>query len=663
MQRSRLKPLAVRFALGAVFGLTVFGVEGALLLKTGAVGVKIDTSGPFAALMAIVRPMLPPLLLKVAALYAVAGGVAGAVSVAGSSRAGRVLAFALGWLGLWSLFAWERAVLRPALFDDVPKIAPLLESIVGGGEPWHPRAAACVVALALAAWMLVKRRAPAMPLAFALGMFALWPRSEWLPAPSSRQAATSKSAKGPIVLIGVDALRVDRLKALGGSGAVTPHLDAFLTDATLFTNAFTPIAQTEPAWRSLLTARWPHRTGVRYPLTPQGKALPLPTLPAALDRAGYFTHFATDCSRFHFEDGLSGFALREQPPRGAINFLLEKLRFRAVGMFADNALGAAVFPEFIDNRALAGTHDPLGYAERLGERWNELAARGPALLAFHATAAHFPGDPTYPFYRRFVAEDEPLPRRLRMQFAPITATPSSRAWNRAGSEALYDELLAQADAQVGLLLAALKREGQYENATIVVFSDHGESFHADRPELAGATPVHGARLGAEENQILLAVKLPSGTAREVPRVDSLVRLVDIAPTLLELAGAEPLPASDGQSFAGVWRGEAISPRYLYAETGMTHALPEVFDPGHRAGTPRDFSLYRIRSDGVVEVDPEKHETILAEKDVGAFDGKSWVIDSPRADGTVTRRCSGACDNPALEVWLSQQRSPPRLSAR
>ena len=55
--------------------------------------------------------------------------------------------------------------------------------------------------------------------------------------------------------------------------------------------------------------------------------------------------FATDCSRFHWEGSDSGFATRLQPPRGAVNFLLEKLRYRGLGL--------CVFPE----RAYAG---PVG---------------------------------------------------------------------------------------------------------------------------------------------------------------------------------------------------------------------------------------------------------------------------------------------------------------
>ncbi|MFP2907351.1 sulfatase, partial [Pyxidicoccus sp. 3LFB2] len=425
---------------------------------------------------------------------------------------------------------------------------------------------------------------------------------------------------------------------------------------TLFTRAYTPIAQTEPAWRSLLTARWPHTTGVRYALTADSRLRLQPTFPETFAQAGWRTVFATDCSRFHAEGPASGFATRLQPPRGAVNFLLEKLRYRALGVFADHALGAAWVPEFIDNRALAGIHDPMGYAERLASRLVDEAREGPTLFAFHATAAHFPGDPVHPFYRRFVAPSEPLERRLRMHFAPVS--PGAKGgWSREGAEALYDELLAQADAQVGELLDALKRTGRYDDALIVLLSDHGESFHADRPDLAGATPVHGARLSEEEYRVLLAVKPPRGRGTGPAVVDTLVRLVDVGPTVLELSALAPLADVDGVSLAPLLRGEPLAtwePLPLYAETGFTHVLPEVFDAAHWPGAPRAFDAYRIRPDGVVEMGDAAHAAILREKDRGAFDGRRWWVDRPRADGGVLRTCEGDCEGPdayALEAWL------------
>ncbi|HME91417.1 MAG TPA: sulfatase-like hydrolase/transferase, partial [Myxococcaceae bacterium] len=571
------------------------------MLRDGSAGLRIELQNPLESLLAAARPLLPSLLLRVVSAYAIAGCALGlaAALLASMLRVRRrwALAIAVELALIFGLLVWDRAIARPALFDDLLSGSRLFAWLVDHGQPWHPRAAACVLLSihAVVAWRRWRAKL-LLPLGIAaqaaatLAFVATGPRS----APHVQRPL--------IVLIGIDAFRPDRLTVRGHSGEVAPNLEAFTRDAVVFDRAYTPIAQTEPAWRSLLTARWPHRTGVRYPLTPESRYEPAPTFAAALAAAGYRTTFATDCSRFNYQGPLSGFEFRRQPPRGAINFVLEKLRYRALGVVADNALGALWLPEFVDNRALAGIHDPLGYADRLAQAMVEEASRGPALFAYHATAAHFPGDPVYPFYRRFVNRSEPLERRIRMWFSPI-APGTHGEWTQAGAEALYDELLAQADAQLGIILQRLKHAGLYDRALIVIFSDHGESFHSDIPALAGATPVHGARLGDEENRILFAVKLPSGgqPSTKAARVNDLVRLIDVGPTVLELAGLPPLPDADGVSLFPLLEGKKLPPLRLYAETGFTHASPDAFDGQHLAIAPRSFDAYLVRADGAIEL--------------------------------------------------------------
>ena len=656
-----MKRLLGGLGAGAVLGLIVFVIEGARVMAQGAIGLNIATEGPFAAIIAAVRPQLPLLLVRVVVAYLLGGaalGLGGLVLTAavlgkGSSRPRWAVVFALEWIALAAGLMVLRAIERPALFDDLNWFRPILSVLVAHGEPWH-------------AWLF----GGGWGLAHGVG---------WLRQPAARAskvrwfrlvavcavvalgviAFSFMRGRGPraplYVLIGVDAFRPDRLVAYGGKGGVADHLDAFAKDATVFDRAFTPLAQTEPAWRSLLTARWPPATGVRYPLTAPSRWTELPTFTAALEKAGVHTHWSTDCSRFNFQGAASGFSDRVQPPKGAINFALEKMRFRALGVVADNALGSIWIPEFVDNRALAGIHDPMGYARRLARRLVEDARAGPTLFAWHATAAHFPGDPVLPFYRKFVRPDAALDRKLRMQFTPIAEGDhlAATSWTRADSEALYDELLAQADAQVGMLLQALKDAGLYDEATIIVFSDHGESFHPDFEALAGATPVHGARLREEENRIVLLVKPPH--ARKVERVSQLVRLVDLGPTLLQMANVPPLPESDGRSLGPLLDGRPDAARWLYAETGYTHASPAAFDPTHATGAPRSFAAYEVMADGVVQMSSAAHDGVLKEKDIGAYDGEHWLVRSPRADGTVAQSCDGNCA--ALAAFLDANGAP------
>lgn len=636
-------------AVGAAVALALFAVEAASVMSTGAIGVNIDTSGPFAAVFAAIKPLLPSLIARVVLIYATGGALLGAaaalLSGAVETPRERRLLFVADLAALWVLLAWRTAVLRPALFDDVGFLRRPLTWLSIHGQPGHPLIALTALLL-WHAWMARTRLVTWRP---------SWVVTGSLIAGALAYEAFSVAPEQPekhpplVVLIGIDAFRPDRLEAYGGKAHVAPHLDAFAKDAVLFDRAFTPIAQTEPAWRSLLTARWPTVTGVRYPLTAEDRWAPLPTFASQLAQSGWQTVFTTDCSRFNFQPENAGFTQRFQPPRGAINFALEKMRFRGIGLFATNAIGAQVLPEMVDNRALAGIHDPFGYAERLGDRLVQLAAKGPTLFSWHATAAHFPGDPSFPFYRARVAKDVALERRLRMVFTPIAdGTKPAQGWSRGESEELYDELLGQADEQVGQLFDALKRAGRYDDALIIVFSDHGESFHDGFDKLSGATPVHGARLQEEENRVLLAVKTPGQAAHHV---NDLVRLIDLGPTILDWAHVPSLGSADGQSALPAIQGKPLEPRLLFAETGYTHASPAAFDDEHLAVAPRTFDAYRVRPDGVIEMTALAHEGVLREKDFGAFDGEHWLVRAPLADGKMRETCAGNCE--ALSAFLDK----------
>ncbi|MCC6811758.1 MAG: sulfatase-like hydrolase/transferase [Deltaproteobacteria bacterium] len=633
---------------GAFFGLALFGAETALVLSNEAAGLSIDVKGPFAALIAIAKAELPWLLAKVIAVYLFAGVVGAALAHALARLADqRRLAFVSYFFALAMLPIWARAIRTPALFDDVPRVTPVLRWIVDVGEPWHPWAAAAAV---LALWIIAVRRAGNGARALAYGVIV-----GFVAAVSFIAGAIERRVESahPLVLVfGVDALRTDRLAAFGAERSVVPKLDVFIAEATLFTQAYTPIAQTEPAWRSLLTGALPAEHGLRYALIKKSERLALPTFASAFAAAGYQTVFRTDCSRFNFQDETSGFATRIEPPRGALNFLLEKLRYRGVVTYAGARLAGWIAPELAHNRALAGFYDAKTYAEIVAADVVARAKDGPLLYAYHATAAHFPGDPEYPFYRRFSGPSTPLARRLRMHFRPVASVGAADPSAAETDRALYDALVAQADMQLGVILDRLKRAGLYERATIVVLSDHGEDFYEDTPALKGAMSVHGASLNERQNRIVLAARV--GAKRRGPaEVSALVRLIDVGPTLLELARL-PAPVASGRSFAPIFDGKAIASQRLLAETAFTHVLPSVLVPGHYSGARRDFEAYHLHDDGLVEVNDATHEQVMLEKDYGAFDGQNWIIAWRNANGTMKTRCAGECEQSGLRAWFDQE---------
>lgn len=116
------------------------------------------------------------------------------------------------------------------------------------------------------------------------------------------------------------------------------------------------------------------------------------------------------------------------------------------------------------------------------------------------------------------------------------------------------------DDAVGALLDRLEESGQLANTVIFFFSDHGQ-------ESKGTLYQGGVH---DPSIVWRAGGFPVGS-----RSDSLVHIVDFAPTILDLAGAPDPPsgAFDGQSFLPLLEGAAPDPdRALYFELGYTRGL-------------------------------------------------------------------------------------------
>jgi uncharacterized sulfatase len=117
--------------------------------------------------------------------------------------------------------------------------------------------------------------------------------------------------------------------------------------------------------------------------------------------------------------------------------------------------------------------------------------------------------------------------------------------------ALYDAGLHFTDAQVGRLLDGLQRAGHGHDTVVVAVSDHGEGLGQHR------RIQHGSNLYDELTRALLILRIPGQPPR---RVKSIVRTVDVVPTVLETLGIEGVPAFQGRSLLR----EESDPRFAYA---------------------------------------------------------------------------------------------------
>jgi hypothetical protein len=118
---------------------------------------------------------------------------------------------------------------------------------------------------------------------------------------------------------------------------------------------------------------------------------------------------------------------------------------------------------------------------------------------------------------------------------------------------VYDGAVSYADAMFGVMLARLEKRGLLNDTLIVLMGDHGEAlgeyglFH------------RCCSLEDDVTHVPLMVRMPGGE-HGGERVDGVVELVDIYPTILERAGAMPPVHMRGQSFGAALRGEPFAGR-------------------------------------------------------------------------------------------------------
>jgi arylsulfatase A-like enzyme/cytochrome c-type biogenesis protein CcmH/NrfG len=154
----------------------------------------------------------------------------------------------------------------------------------------------------------------------------------------------------------------------------------------------------------------------------------------------------------------------------------------------------------------------------------------------------------------------------------------------------YDADIVSADRLVGELLRALDESRLYDDAVIVLVSDHGEGL-GDHGE-----DEHGILLYREALQVPLIVKLPA-SKRRGERVTTAAQLADLLPTVAELTGVRVPEGLQGSSLLSL-----PAKRPLYAETlyprihlGWSELRSIVDFPNHLIHGPRP-ELYDLRTD-------------------------------------------------------------------
>jgi len=168
----------------------------------------------------------------------------------------------------------------------------------------------------------------------------------------------------------------------------------------------------------------------------------------------------------------------------------------------------------------------------------------------------------------------------------------------------YDAEVSFTDLHIGKILTALREAGLSDDTAVVVFSDHGEAFGEHK--LSGEPLYfHGEALYNEVLKVPLIVYLPPkvrASGLTAQRIDERVRLIDMAPTVLQLAGA-PVPDSfHGQSLLPLMKGEKLpAPLPAVAEMLPCTAWPKSERVLVDTVDGVEYALYAKFTDNLSEV--------------------------------------------------------------
>ncbi|MDP7062049.1 MAG: sulfatase [Planctomycetota bacterium] len=389
--------------------------------------------------------------------------------------------------------------------------------------------------------------------------------------------------KRNVVLISIDSLRRDHLGLYGhkprysGGIPVSPNLDELGANGVVFEDAWTTTSWTLPSHMALMTGLSDRQHGVetdKFQLDPLRATLAQRFQESGWSTAGYFSGPYLD-PRYGFGRGFDDYRS---------GMLSQEAFVQRIATENDKRAAAGLEP--MEPRLIQQLRDRMSHWDITSPRINQLGqefldqqqADGdkPFFLFLHYFDAHYDHipdeaeegldkkfDPGYtgPFDGRNWYFDERV-----MQFEkPYQRLISGRDLEHV--KALYDAEIHWVDRHIGEIITKLKAKGLYENTVIMVVSDHGDEFF-DHGSIG-----HRSTLLAEQCRIPMVLSVP-GITPKGKRIPQLSRIYDVAPTLLDYAGANGIDEAEGSSVREMVEGYS-SPRT---------AFQRLFSGGHRRGS-------------------------------------------------------------------------------
>ena len=317
-----------------------------------------------------------------------------------------------------------------------------------------------------------------------------------------------------IVLYVVDTLRADALGVYGNTDSSSPGIDAFASEGVVFENAYANASWTRASMGSLLTGLLPWNHGA------EGRDDRLPgevvTLAEILSQRGYAT------------------ALVSSNPNVGPVFGFEQSFDEVIELYARTQPGPVRGKELIA---------PSDEVTREALSWLE-QTQGPFFLVVLSIDPHAPYTPP----RRFDPAKLRAGTRVNGLFPSLNREDLSEL-EQARIRELYQAEVAFNDDSFAALIDGLRARGALDDTIVVLTSDHGEEFWEY------GTRGHGHTLSEPVLRIPLVIRHPASKQLLAGgRTARPIQLVDVVPTVLDLAGLPAAAELDGRSFFEVGDG-------------------------------------------------------------------------------------------------------------
>jgi arylsulfatase A-like enzyme len=425
-----------------------------------------------------------------------------------------------------------------------------------------------------------------------------------------RSEGAAPAARPPnILLILPDQHRHDAIGAAGDPVVATPTLDRLAREGTLFTRVWCQGPSCRPARASLITCRYPHQHGIVGPNAPANDPS-WPTVMKRLQAAGYVTAtfgktdygFKDKEGREVASDGGGG---KDEGEAGGGRDVREMLPFiRSFGWDyvsenpsqIDIALPGygSSYTDYLREHGLFDLYCRQVRAHWRGslEQYSGFVSEIPAehdlasFVARETIAWLGTRDRSRPFFVTFAPNKPHHPYNADSRWASFYAgksmpggprdrvTPTNPLWAKVfeeryrkfppesiseafieQSKRMYYGAISLVDQKVGEILRVLEDKGELDSTWVFYSSDHGE--------LMGDHKLFDKTLFYHSSVGVPGIVRPPGGAPAPRRVDAPAEAIDLAATILDVAGAEALDAP-GRSLLPAMRGEQ-GPRYAFSE--------------------------------------------------------------------------------------------------